>query len=59
MQREIRVPDGKHTLVESMKAAAGNPLLDRRVGISKAPQLPNRHHPVLPASQSRQLLAPP
>jgi hypothetical protein len=47
------------SLVKSMKATARNPLLDRRMGVAKPPQLPNRNDTMLAMGQSRQLLPTP
>jgi hypothetical protein len=59
VEREVRVPYGEDTLVESMKSTSCNPLLDGGVAVAKPSKLPHRHHPVLSARESRQRLPPP
>lgn len=49
----------ENTMVESMKAAARNSLLDRRMGITEASQLPDRNDTMLSMGQGRQFLPSP
>lgn len=45
--REHSVPNGVDTAVQTMKAPAAHPLLERPLPHPKPLQLPPRHHPIL------------
>jgi hypothetical protein len=53
LERNIRVPDGIHPLVESMKMTRLHPSLDGPVGVTQPPKLANRDHAMLPICQCR------
>jgi len=58
MQGEVRMPDGKDTLVKSMKVPCLHRALDRPIGVTEPPQLPDRNDTVLAVSQRRQSMPP-
>jgi len=58
VQREIRVPDGKDAVMETMKPPGRDRTTNRGVRITESLELPNRDNAMLSVGQSGQPLIP-
>src|SRR6476646_11755209 len=56
MEREVRMPHRENALVEPMQPPAFGRLLNRPMGVSEPPKLPNRDHSVLATSKRSKFL---